>query len=471
MCGIVGMINYGKSYQTKAREIMMQLLLLDVVRGKESTGIFKAKEKEVDWRKAAVPSWEFFQLEGVDPFFNGLGDWPFIVGHNRWATRGKVTNDNAHPFEEGKICLVHNGTLSSVYQLPDHAKFDVDSNLIAHAINKIGIEETTKKMNGAYALAWYDSKRKNLNLLRNDERPMWLLNIPKEDMHLFGSEIGLLRWVAIRNGYDPGEFKQLESHNLYTFERGEKNPKVKKLEGYVSKYGGWNGGQHRGYLPGSDDDADYGDYPVVAPIQQQQLQQSVKPKVTATVIPFNKSVSAELLDHFKVGQELEFSLADFDDKVYQGGFVPITGDIPKASTGATSQDYIVRGNFNANKLDALQSTKNLLKGTITAITGLKQGKVLVQVKDVVITDFLDPYFMLGAELEEWKKRVSAPEEKKKKVDTALECKQCYEVPKDGKLFMVYKTGGPRNMCLACLHGFNPQHPLLTGQQGTERMLN
>jgi hypothetical protein len=116
-------------------------------------------------------------------------------------------------------------------------------------------------------------------------------------------------------------------------------------------------------------------------------------------------------------------------------------------------------------LAQLQSTKNLLKGTITSITGLKHGKVLVQVKDVSITDNLDPYFMLGVELEEWKQRV-APKPEKVKPDPNLECKQCYEVPKDGKLFMVYKTGGPRNMCLACLHGFNPKHPLLTGQQPT-----
>lgn len=456
MCGIVGVINYHKFYQPKMREIFIQMLMLDVVRGKESTGVFKARGKEVDWRKAACPAWDFFQIKNVDEFFNGIGDYPFVVGHNRWATRGKVEDKNAHPFEEGKITLVHNGTLNSVYQLPDHQKFEVDSNLIAHSINKIGIEETTKKMGGAYALVWFDAKRKTLNLLRNDERPLFLMDIPKENMYLFGSEIGLLKWVAMRNGYIPGEWKSLEPHLLHTFEEGEKLPKVKRVEAYKSYTGAaWQ--RHWGSLRRDEaDDGESlinGDCAVVPRSVSEPRPQVSAAAVKATVVDLDqmrKQIEAQ--KQFKPGDQVLFSINDFQDKVCQGGFIPIIGDA-LGENGLGREDIIIRGNYSKAANDLL-TAKTLFKGTISSVSGLRHGKTLIQVKDVVLTQEVDPYYMSDEERAKW---VEDQKAKKVEVKEKKICAACYRETEN--LFLVYKSGGPRNMCLNCLHGFDPNERL------------
>ena len=462
MCGIVGIINYRKNWQPKLREIFIQLLLLDVVRGKDSTGVFKAQGKEVDWRKAACPSWEFFSIKNVDEFFNGIGDYPFVVGHNRWATRGKVEHKNAHPFEEGKITLVHNGTLNSVYQLPDYQKFDVDSQMIAHSINKIGIEETTKKMGGAYALAWFDAKKKTLNLLRNEDRPLFLLDIPKEDMYLFGSEVGLLKWVAMRNGYIPGEWKSLEPHMLHTFEEGERLPKVKKTEPYKSSYsygGAWQ--RHWGSLRGEADDGESlftGNFDVV-PGNVSQPHPAI-PKRTEEVKPLVIKLEdikrqIETQNEFKQGDTIYFSINDFQDKVCQGGFIPIIGDaIGEDGFGRT--DIVIRGNYS-NGADDLIKAKTLFKATITSVSGIKNARTLIQVKDVVLTEEADPFYMTHEDRQKWAKERKQAKKPEEKPDPSKICSKCYK--QTNNLFLVYKTGGPRNMCLECLHGFDPDDRL------------
>ncbi len=466
MCGIVGIINYDNRWQPKMREIFQQLLLLDVVRGKDSTGVFKAKDKTVDWRKSAVAPWDFLALKNVDEFLTGLGDYPFVVGHNRWATRGKVTDDNAHPFEEGKITLVHNGTLVSTYNLPGHTKMEVDSQMIADSINQLGIEETSKKMNGAYALAWYDTKRKNLNLLRNAERPLYLMDIPKENMYLFGSEIGLLRWVCIRSGYEPGEWGPLDTHMVYSFTKGEKKPTKKRVEPCVEPWKQHfqnHGGSHRGYLPPcetADDGCSIGGGGDAAPVVPEKgptgfsvpvgvgpAQQQVR-QVARVLHMHPHQASPELTQKFKVGDKLFFSIEDFEDQVKQGGFVPITGSWPDYTTnGKEHPDVIVRGNFSGN-VEELFTTKKLMEGIITGCRGLRHGKVLVQVKEVKITQELDPFFFNEQEQKEWASAWKLKSDQHP-------CHDCGEFNPKSKLFLVYKTGGPRYMCIKCVHGFDP----------------
>ncbi|MCS5737398.1 class II glutamine amidotransferase, partial [Herbiconiux daphne] len=110
---------------------------------------------------------------------------------------GEVVDRNAHPFQHGSITLVHNGTLDNQSLLPDHQKFAVDSENIAYSIDKIGIEETIKKLNGKFTLVWFDAKDQTLNFIRNKDRPFHFMETSSGDW--FGaSEEDMLMWLSKR---------------------------------------------------------------------------------------------------------------------------------------------------------------------------------------------------------------------------------------------------------------------------------
>src|SRR5690554_6598577 len=106
MCGIVGIIsNKGYANVNERKKLFQQMLFVDALRGEHSTGMFLVDKKgvEVDYVKRAMHATDFLELPAVNKLINDLGSRTFVVGHNRFATQGKINNINAHPFVHGKI--------------------------------------------------------------------------------------------------------------------------------------------------------------------------------------------------------------------------------------------------------------------------------------------------------------------------------------------------------------------------------
>lgn len=143
---------------------------------------------------------DFIQTKRMQSITNSIDEYKFFIGHHRAATYGKITSENAHPFNVGDITLVHNGTVFSTRTYhKDHNEFQVDSELIAHSINVDGYKEALSNLNGGAAIVWYDKKEDTLNLFRNSERPLYFVKVKNSTTSYIASELYMLKWLLIRN--------------------------------------------------------------------------------------------------------------------------------------------------------------------------------------------------------------------------------------------------------------------------------
>ena len=243
MCGIVGMISKNQNGFFKNEvDGFHQLLWADQLRGTNGTGVFfdTGKEKTmVHIIKDALPASQFLYDKEYDKIDTTLiKSSRFIIGHNRAATKGSVTKANTHPFRERNITLVHNGTLLTHKELGDK---EVDSHAIAESMSKIGYKETIKKIDGAFALVWFDTKEGTLNLCRNSQRPLSI--VETKDCYIISSEATLGEWIADRNNMKWVATHDVTPLTLYRFNINNTNVwEEEKVEAYK-----WTGGRSKDY--------------------------------------------------------------------------------------------------------------------------------------------------------------------------------------------------------------------------------
>lgn len=213
MCGLVGVMG---NITAKEKKVLHDLLHVDVLRGKHSTGIATVgRNNNVTVVKRAMNPIDFYDMK---PVASALGQGlNCVIGHNRYATKGAVNNVNAHPFEFSHVVGAHNGTLHSTWGLEGDKEFDVDSECLYNHINIKGVDDAFQKASGAFALTWYDSDTNNLHFLRNDKRPMCYCYSKDFATLYWASEAWMLYGTLARNGVEHTDIVSTKEDTLYTF--------------------------------------------------------------------------------------------------------------------------------------------------------------------------------------------------------------------------------------------------------------
>src|SRR5690242_11616171 len=137
MCGIVGYVG-----SAKATPILLDGLRRLEYRGYDSAGVAVVDRGHLATRKCSGRIAALARLIAKQPLSGSFG-----VSHTRWATHGKVNNENAHPHFDasGKLALVHNGVIENYQSLKDELiragdttfRSDTDTEVLAHLIGKL----------------------------------------------------------------------------------------------------------------------------------------------------------------------------------------------------------------------------------------------------------------------------------------------------------------------------------------------
>ena len=179
MCGIVGVVG-----NRNATDILMQGLEKLEYRGYDSAGIFVTTGKTSSLVKSVGRIADLHAKIGID-VAGTTG-----IGHTRWATHGKPSENNAHPHtsQTGRFVLVHNGVIENyldiknTYLAGHDFKGQTDTEIAVHLIGKFAEEEglsvleAFKKalhiIRGSYAFALVDSQDADVIYVAKNKSPL-----------------------------------------------------------------------------------------------------------------------------------------------------------------------------------------------------------------------------------------------------------------------------------------------------------
>jgi glucosamine--fructose-6-phosphate aminotransferase (isomerizing) len=168
MCGIIGIIGR----EAAAPHLIDALKRLEY-RGYDSAGVATLESGKLTRRRAEGKLKNLETRLAHEPLKGTIG-----IGHTRWATHGRPTENNAHPHATEKVAVVHNGIIENFAELrreleDNGVKFstETDTEVIAHLVTEEikrgappvdAVKTTLPRLRGAFALAFLFAGEDNL---------------------------------------------------------------------------------------------------------------------------------------------------------------------------------------------------------------------------------------------------------------------------------------------------------------------
>lgn len=177
MCGIIGYI--GKN---NAIPIVMDGIKRLEYRGYDSAGIAYLADNKIHIKRRKG------KIDELKKSIDGLNlSSNLAIGHTRWATHGKPSDENAHPHRSDGIVIVHNGILENFIEIKRSLleegiifQSETDTETLCHLINRYAknnsleeaVREAIKRIKGSYAFAVIDEKDPNKIVAVRKESPL-----------------------------------------------------------------------------------------------------------------------------------------------------------------------------------------------------------------------------------------------------------------------------------------------------------
>lgn len=233
MCGIIGYI--GKQ---NVVPILIEGLKKLEYRGYDSAGIAFFRGGRIEVRRCAGKIRELensIESENLQGF---LG-----IGHTRWATHGKPSEENAHPHKAGGVVVVHNGIIENYLELKTGLKkkghtftSDTDTEVVCHLISSytqkgLDLKDATRKaikhVKGAYALGIISQEEPDKIVAVKKDSPL-IIGLGNKEFFMASDIPAFLSHTKDIIILDNGEMAEITRNGVLIFDVNG-NPVKKKI--------------------------------------------------------------------------------------------------------------------------------------------------------------------------------------------------------------------------------------------------
>jgi len=248
MCGIVGYVG-----PREASPIVLGGLRKLEYRGYDSAGLAAFTDHHVEVRRCVGKLDQLVALLREQPLNGTPG-----IGHTRWATHGRPSEQNAHPHRAGKVVLIHNGIIENYLELRAALErrgrvmaSETDTEVISHLIDEyvqqgLGLAEATRRvvktLVGSYAIVVLSETEPDRLVAAKSATPI-VLGLGEGENFVASDIPALLEHTRRVAFLEDGEVAELTADRvkITTFEGEpvERSPRVVAWDAVTAQKGGY----------------------------------------------------------------------------------------------------------------------------------------------------------------------------------------------------------------------------------------
>jgi glucosamine--fructose-6-phosphate aminotransferase (isomerizing) len=190
-------------------------------RGYDSAGVAVADGKDVQLVRCQGKLAALEKLLASQPPKGGCG-----IGHTRWATHGKPSEENAHPLKAGHVSVVHNGIVENHVELRERLTASgrtftsqTDTEVLAHLIDEAlragapslgeAVRLALRQVTGAFAIAVVSDRNPNILVGAKQASPL-VVGVGQEEMFLASDASAILEQTREVIFLEDGEVVEVE---------------------------------------------------------------------------------------------------------------------------------------------------------------------------------------------------------------------------------------------------------------------
>lgn len=196
MCGIIGILGKGP-----VSELLVDSLKRLEYRGYDSAGIATLEDGQLQRRRAEGKLKNLEASLHKQPLGGHSG-----IGHTRWATHGRPTEQNAHPHATERVAVVHNGIIENFRELREELEqsgtafaTETDTEVVVHLVDGFlgkglkpidAVKATLPQLRGAFALGFVFAGESDLLIGARKGAPL-AVGYGEDEMYLGSDAIAL----------------------------------------------------------------------------------------------------------------------------------------------------------------------------------------------------------------------------------------------------------------------------------------
>jgi glucosamine--fructose-6-phosphate aminotransferase (isomerizing) len=167
------------------------------------------------------------------------------IGHTRWATHGKPSDENAHPHIDctGKISIVHNGIIENYFELKEKLKkkhkfsSETDTEIFAHLIEDFideglenAVKKSIKKIKGMYSLVIISSSEPD-KIVAVRQGPPLVIGVGKNEVFVSSDMPSFLKYTKNVIFMEDGDLAVIDKEKVKIYNNGKQVIRsVKKIK-------------------------------------------------------------------------------------------------------------------------------------------------------------------------------------------------------------------------------------------------